>query len=72
MNWKPHTDTPAGGCQSVLVACADEDNPCGYFLLTDLYIRRGSEFLSEETDQPPDIQPFWWMPESEVLEGLPK
>lgn len=72
MGWRINTDTSAGGIESVLVAYADDELQRGYALAGDLYIRHGAEFLSEEEDQPPRHEVFWWMPESEVLQGLPE
>lgn len=71
MGWRLNTDTPEDGIESVLVAYADDELQRGYALAGDLYIRRGREFLSEEEDEPPRPEVFWWMPESEVLQGLP-
>lgn len=69
MNWKPHTELPACRPQSMLIACTiDGGEP---FLLPYLYIWNGVKFISEETGKPIRPAEFWWMPESEVLEGLP-
>lgn len=70
MGWRINADTPESGLESVLVAYADDELQRGYFLAGDLYIRRGAEFLSEEEDQPPRHEVFWWIPESEVLQWL--
>lgn len=71
MGWRLNTDTQEGGIESVLVAYADDELQLGYALTGRLYTRRGAEFLSEEEDQPPRHEVFWWIPESEVLQGLP-
>ncbi|MFA7269865.1 MAG: hypothetical protein WC073_11015 [Sterolibacterium sp.] len=72
MNWRRNTDTPEGGIESVLVAYADDELQRGFALTGSLYTRRGSDFLSEEEDEPPRHEEFWWIPESEILQGLEK
>ncbi|MDP2830174.1 MAG: hypothetical protein Q8O37_16415 [Sulfuricellaceae bacterium] len=71
MGWRINTDTPSIGIESVLIAYGDDELVCGYALTGSLYIRRGREFLSEEEDKKPNLEVFWWLPESEVLQGLP-
>lgn len=73
MGWRLNTDTPEGGIESCLIAYGGAEHDRGYAMLAGgLYIRRGPEFLSEEEDEPPRSEPFFWIPESEVLEGIEK
>lgn len=69
MNWKPHTEQPGRAPQSVLIALIDEDG--GYFLTTGIYLWSGDFFRDEATGVAPCHDVFWWIPESELLEGLP-
>lgn len=70
MNWKPHTERPDRAPTSVLIASTDDEG--GYFLLPELYSWNGAEFRDEDADEPPCVEVFWWISESDVLEGLPK
>lgn len=69
MNWKPHTERPELAPMSCLLAALDDDG--GYFLLVDLYNWDGACFRREDNDQKPGVDVFWWLPESEALQGLP-
>lgn len=69
MKWKPHTEHPDTAPKSCLIAELDEDG--GYFLLGDFYTWDGSQFRNQETDKLPRPKIFWWILESDVLEGLP-
>lgn len=69
-NWRPHSERPAQVPQCCLLAASDEE--CGFFLLGDLYYWDGSYFRREDDDSAPGVEAFWWLPESEVLQGLPK
>lgn len=71
MNWKPHTELPDRVPQSVLIAhrCPNDGE---YFLSSEIYVWSGSCFKSELTGQKLYLSEFWWIPESKVLEGLPK
>lgn len=72
MGWRINTDTPDSGIESCLIAYGDDELVRGYYALTgSLYTRRGREFFSEEDDEKPRHEVFWWIPESEVLQGLP-
>lgn len=72
MNWKPHTEQPEA-TQSVLIAhrCLNDGE---YFLSSEIHVWSASCacFKSELTGQKLHLSEFWWIPESEVLEGLPK
>ncbi len=68
MNWRPHTDCPDHPPLSALLAASDDEG--GYYLC-GLYTWDGAYFRHEETDSVPWPVTFWWVPESEVLQGLP-
>lgn len=71
MNWRPHTERPAQVPQCCLLAAFDdEEGNC--FLLGDLYYWDGARFRREDDDSAPRVEVFWWLPESEVLQGLPE
>lgn len=73
MNWRPHTERPDRAPMSALLATFDAtDCEGGYFLLPDLYNWDGTHFRKEATDGKPRPKVFWWIPESEVLQGLPE
>lgn len=68
MNWKPHTEHPDHAPASVVIAAHHE----GWPYIHGLYLWNGKSFRDEETDRKPSINEFYWVLESEVLEGLPK
>ena len=69
MNWRPHTQHPEHAPQTVLIALRDEDGV--FFLRTGIYLWSGDFFRDEATGIVPGPAVFWWIPESEVLQGLP-
>lgn len=69
MNWKPHTDHP---CTRVPVLLAAADEVCGGYLIDWIFTWDGANFRHEDTAGLPPHDEFWWVPEIEVLEGLPK
>lgn len=71
MGWRHNTDTPESGVESCLIAYGDDELACCYALTGSLYLRRGRKFFSEEDNSPPRRDVFWWLPEREVLQGLP-
>lgn len=70
MGWRKHTDCP-DNIESVLIAIADDDVG-GALLIPAIYIRNCAIFRDEITNLPPRYEEFWWIPESEVLQGLGK
>jgi hypothetical protein len=72
MNWRPHTEQPPNDAEvftALLARLAVEDGE--YYLLSSPYYWRDGGWIEEATGKAPDdARPFWWIPESEVLEGL--
>lgn len=69
LNWKPHTTKPAGVRATVLVAyppVPEVDN--GY--VGRMYEVQFGRVQCEHSGHSP-TEPYWWVYEEEVLEGLP-
>ena len=71
MNWRPHTQAPDGTeIFTALIAVRDEEDGEELFLL-GIYVWYHGKWLSEKEGRKiKDGRHFWWLPESEVLEGL--
>lgn len=67
MNWRPHTEHPDHSPASVLIASRND----GFPYIHGLYLWNGQDFRDEETDRKININDFWWVLESEVMESLP-
>ena len=70
MKWRPHTEPPTHReIFTALLARRGDDGE--YFLLASLYYWKDGGWIEEATGKAPDTdRPFWWLPESEVLENL--
>lgn len=70
MKWRPHTEKPATAeVFTALIARRGDDGE--YFLLSSIHYWKAGEWIEEATGKVPDhARPFWWLPESEVLESL--
>ena len=71
MKWRPHVEPPFEDAPvfTALIARLGDDGE--YFLLASLYYWKDGGWIEEATGKAPDAtRPFWWIPESEVLEGL--
>lgn len=70
MNWRPHTVRPLRAPQSVLIAMRDDEEGAP-LLMSGIYYWDGERFRHEDTGKSPRVEVFWWLPEDEVLEGVP-
>ena len=75
MNWRPHTEPPSDDAPvfTALIAVRDSDADPGeeFYLLEGMYMWKERQFTCESTGLTiTQGRAFWWIPESEVLEGL--
>lgn len=80
MKWRPDTEKPFQHVPVLTALMARKGDDGEFYLLMSRYYWKNGGWphywknggwIEEDTGQVPDtIQPFWWIPESEVLESL--
>lgn len=72
LRWRPHTEQPFDDAAPFTALFAKRDDDEGdFYLLHGIKCWRRGEWCGEDEMKPLKIaEPYWWMPESEVLESL--
>ncbi len=71
MRWRPHTEKPLKDTAVFTALLARKGDDGEFYLLSCPHYWKDGGWIEESTGKAPDsTRPFWWIPESEVLESL--
>lgn len=71
LNWRTQNEKPGGRWPTALIAFPDAHEQFGHCLY-GLASWDGAQWRNENTDEPIALDRYWWVPECELVETLPK